>query len=223
MRSNPADLTTEARIRAAAVELFGEQGFPHTTIRQIAERAGVSAPLVMHHFGSKDKLREACDDWAMEALSQETAFLSLGSMPTMDTYIEQHPEYRTLMAYLVSGLRAGGPTADRIFDRLMETSTEMVDQAVEAGVMRLPDDREAAVAYLVASSCGVMLLGSQFSRHLGGTALTDPRVVHRYSAATTELLTHGVFTAEYRDALLASLGQADEQTTTSTITQEERK
>ena len=53
MSSAPADLLPRARIRLAALELFGAQGFDKTTIRQIATRAGVSPGLVIHHFGSK--------------------------------------------------------------------------------------------------------------------------------------------------------------------------
>jgi len=50
------DLTAAARIRDAAIERFGEQGFS-VGLRPIAEAAGVSAALVIHHFGSKDGLR----------------------------------------------------------------------------------------------------------------------------------------------------------------------
>lgn len=203
--SNPADLSTEARIRYAAVELFGEQGFAHTTIRQVAERAGVSAPLVMHHFKSKDGLRQACDDWAMEVLVREKDLFSLGGMPAMDDLLDQHPEYRSLLAYLASALRAGGSTADRIFDRLVETSTELVDHLVDAGMLQLPADREAAIAYLVSCSCGVMLLGTQFSRHLGGTSITDPKVMARYSAMTAELFSTPMIAPSFRDVLLASV------------------
>jgi hypothetical protein len=39
----PADLTARARIRDAALRLFGEQGFDQATIRGIAEAAGVSS------------------------------------------------------------------------------------------------------------------------------------------------------------------------------------
>jgi AcrR family transcriptional regulator len=56
MRS--ADLTAAARIRDAAIEQFGQHGFG-VGLRTIAEAAGVSAALVIHHFGSKDGLRKA--------------------------------------------------------------------------------------------------------------------------------------------------------------------
>jgi AcrR family transcriptional regulator len=49
---------TEARILAAAAELFVASGYERTTIRAIAQAAGVDAGLVMHYFGSKQHLFE---------------------------------------------------------------------------------------------------------------------------------------------------------------------
>ena len=45
------------RIIQSAVACFGDRGFDGTSVRTIAERAGVSAPLINHHFGSKEGLR----------------------------------------------------------------------------------------------------------------------------------------------------------------------
>lgn len=67
MRSiSPGDVTTKARIRDSAVELFGRDGYPRTSIRTIARHAGVSAALVIHHFGSKETLRQECDQHIVE-------------------------------------------------------------------------------------------------------------------------------------------------------------
>jgi AcrR family transcriptional regulator len=49
---------TEARILAAAAELFIASGYERTTIRAVAAAAGVDAGLVMHYFGSKQELFE---------------------------------------------------------------------------------------------------------------------------------------------------------------------
>ena len=65
MRSASDDRTAVARIRDAAIEQWGEHGF-NVGLRSIAESAGVSAALVIHHFGSKDGLRKACDDYIAE-------------------------------------------------------------------------------------------------------------------------------------------------------------
>jgi Bacterial regulatory proteins, tetR family len=63
--SERADLTTAAAIRIAAMELFAERGYAAVTIRQIASAAGVSPALVIHHYGSKDKLRALLEERAV--------------------------------------------------------------------------------------------------------------------------------------------------------------
>jgi AcrR family transcriptional regulator len=65
MRS--VDLTAAARIRDAAIEQFGQHGFG-TGLRAVGEAAGVSAALVIHHYGSKHDLRKACDGYVAEEI-----------------------------------------------------------------------------------------------------------------------------------------------------------
>lgn len=43
-------------ISRAAIELFERQGFQNTTIEQIANQAGVSAPTVFKYFGNKQEI-----------------------------------------------------------------------------------------------------------------------------------------------------------------------
>ncbi len=48
--------TTPDRLLDAAVELFAQRGFHGTSIRDIAERAGVNVAAGHYHYGSKDGL-----------------------------------------------------------------------------------------------------------------------------------------------------------------------
>ncbi|HAJ35233.1 MAG TPA: hypothetical protein DCL15_06025 [Chloroflexi bacterium] len=50
---------TQARILDAAYTLFMEQGYHGTSMRQIAERAGVTMGGVYNHFASKEEIWEA--------------------------------------------------------------------------------------------------------------------------------------------------------------------
>ena len=52
------------------MRLFAAQGGTATTIRAVAEQAGVAPGLVSHHFGSKQGLRDACDDFVLDYLRQ---------------------------------------------------------------------------------------------------------------------------------------------------------
>ena len=51
--------TTRLAVEDAAVELFMEQGYHATSMRQIAERAGLALGGIYNHFVSKDELFEA--------------------------------------------------------------------------------------------------------------------------------------------------------------------
>ncbi|NLE98045.1 MAG: TetR family transcriptional regulator, partial [Propionibacterium sp.] len=54
------DRTAKARLRDAAIELVAEGAT--LTARTVAERAGVTAGLIRHHFGSMADLERACDE-----------------------------------------------------------------------------------------------------------------------------------------------------------------
>lgn len=185
------DLQAHARIRDEAMRLFGTHGIKATTVRQIAEGAGVSPALVIHHFGSKDGLRRACDEWMMARLT-ETKTAAVGGDPLTAVFRAQN-EFRPFFGYIAASIGEGGEGADRLFEAMCALTREMFAVGVPAGIMRDPEDLDATVALLVSFSLGATVLEAQVSRHLGGTHLLDPAVLPRYSLASTELFTHGLF------------------------------
>src|SRR5215471_10498585 len=62
MRLAPDNRTARAIIRDEALRLFAVHGPDAVTVRQIAAAARVSPGLVLHHFGSKEGLRQAVDE-----------------------------------------------------------------------------------------------------------------------------------------------------------------
>lgn len=56
---------SESAILDAARALFAEHGYDRTTIRAVAERAGVDPALVMQHFSSKDRLFASAARWSV--------------------------------------------------------------------------------------------------------------------------------------------------------------
>src|SRR5436190_7712577 len=61
--SRPAGLETRRAILDAALDLFSERNFDGASTRAIAERAGVTQPLLDYHFAGKEELwRAAVDD-----------------------------------------------------------------------------------------------------------------------------------------------------------------
>lgn len=66
MSAAAGDLTAKARIRNAALQLFATFGESGTSMRAIANEAGVTVGLVVHHFQTKDGLRDAVEDHIVE-------------------------------------------------------------------------------------------------------------------------------------------------------------
>jgi AcrR family transcriptional regulator len=67
-QADAARETARERILRVAARLYAVRGYEGTSMRQIAEAAGVTKPLVYYHFGSKEQLfsslmREALDGW----------------------------------------------------------------------------------------------------------------------------------------------------------------
>ncbi len=66
---------TIQEILAAARSLFSEKGLHGTSIRDIENASGVSKGLILHHFGTKEKLYAAVQD---ELISDYVARMSAG-------------------------------------------------------------------------------------------------------------------------------------------------
>lgn len=55
---------TRGRIKQVALELFSEQGYEQTALREIAERLGVTKAALYYHFKTKEEIVEAfAEDW----------------------------------------------------------------------------------------------------------------------------------------------------------------
>src|SRR5699024_6424447 len=85
-RSPHSSPETAERSLAAADAQFAEHSFTKTTVRSIATTAGVSPGSVIHHFGSKEDLRSACDDYVLERITESKA---------------QNAEYRTMAVQMM--------------------------------------------------------------------------------------------------------------------------
>src|SRR5262245_63275236 len=58
---------TRGRIQHVALELFAEQGYERTSLREIAERLGVTKAALYYHFKSKeDIVRSLTEDYRAE-------------------------------------------------------------------------------------------------------------------------------------------------------------
>ncbi|HEY6596411.1 MAG TPA: helix-turn-helix domain-containing protein [Asanoa sp.] len=66
--------STRARIQAVALELFTEQGYEKTSLREVAERLGVTKAALYYHFKSKDEIVTSLVDDRMNGLDEVIKF-----------------------------------------------------------------------------------------------------------------------------------------------------
>jgi AcrR family transcriptional regulator len=205
-----ADLTAAARIRDAAIEQFAQHGFG-VGLRAIAEAAGVSAALVIHHFGSKEGLRKACDDFVAEEIrsSKSDALVSndpanwLGQMAEIESYA-------ALTGYVVRSLQTGGELAMMLWQRMIDNAEEYFADGVRAGTIKESRDPYARAKYLAITSGGGLLLYIQMHENP-----TDLRAVLRDYARdmvlpALEIYTEGLMADRTMyDAFLAAKDQGE--------------
>lgn len=131
---------TRARLVEAALALIVEQGWPKTTVEQIAERAGVAKGTFFVHFPTKEAIvltlvekqiarsltkHAAAGDSPLERMAAATR--ELGSQAGADLELSR----AVLIASLES--RAVGAATDRIFWRLFHPMLEDARRAITTG------------------------------------------------------------------------------------------
>ena len=195
MRSSndSSDLTTRARIRNAAIEQFGAHGFDRASVRMIAEAAGVSAALVVHHFGDKKGLREVCDAHVIGVFTDDRpGFTSAPSMESIQAALQDIDVYGPALDYLTRMLTEDSETADALFDGLLQASKHMYREQEEQGIIRQQSDLDATALLITLIGLGPLVMRRQFARALGEERLT-PAALMSISVPMLELFTHGLY------------------------------
>ena len=205
------DRTTKARIRDAAITRFADDGVAATSIRAIAAAAGVSPALVIHHFGSKDALRVACDEHIAEVLREQKA-KSLRAGPGMDV-VSALRDVRggpPLSRYLARSLIDGTPHVAEIIDEMVADGVKYMAEGVESGVLQPTAFPYERTAVLTIWSLGALVLHEHLERLIGVDVLNyppeDPADAWPYVGPLIEMMTEGVVTAEAAEQMRAALG-----------------
>ena len=181
MRS--ADLTAAARIREAALRLFAGRGVAAVSVRDVAEAAGVSPSLVIHHYKSKDGLKAAVDEWATAAVIDAVAALGEGgpvaeaSASLAATFAANLDAEPVLPAYIRRMLVDGGPAGEALFRMLFDATVQTLDALEQAGVVRPSDDGPARAAFVMVADLAVIVMREHIARVLGVDPLSRDRHV----------------------------------------------
>lgn len=204
---------TEEKICEAAFTLFAERGFADTTIRQIAKAAEVSPGLVIHYFGSKDKLRAACDRYLAElirarkekAAEQGVGFDAMAALRE----VEEGPP---LTRYLVRAFAEGSPGGAELYDQLVNDAVGYTESMVESGMMRPTENPFGRAVVLTTWSLGALVLHEHLNRLLGVDLLatpSDPKAGAAYMGPVLDIQANGVLTPEFAELLQSAFVKGD--------------
>ena len=181
------DLTARARIREAALDHFARDGYDRTTIRAIAQTAGVSPGLLRHHYGSKEDLREACDHYVFETLRRVNA--EALADPGAAAQIQQTSKPFGL--YVARSIADRSPTAGPIFDELVTMTEAWLARADDSRTDTPTVDRRIRAALVTAMKIGIPLLHEHVSRALG-TDMFGPEGGRLIALALLDIYSHAL-------------------------------
>ncbi|ALE06868.1 hypothetical protein AL755_17720 [Arthrobacter sp. ERGS1:01] len=205
MSTAQEDLTGRARLRDAAIECFAARGFDES-LRTIAARAGVSAGLVRHHFGSKEELRAECDATVLERYRT----LKVDSMNVepglLFSRLPSSRESGILMVYILRSVRDGGPAGREFVENMIQEALEFTLDAVARGLVVPSRDEEARVRYLIHQSIGGLIVrfAMRPDMPLDDFQAVTEQIYADTMLPTLEVYTEGLFTdSSYLDQYLA--------------------
>jgi AcrR family transcriptional regulator len=153
--------STREAVAEAARQCFGELGYDRASVRAVADRAGVDPALVMHFYGSKQKLFVSVMALPYEP---EEVLPALVGGPSEQAGVRlarfmvgvlEEPEQRTVMTGMVRSAASGSEVADLVRDAV---SARIVG-AIASGL-------EVADAPLRASLVASQIIGLIMARYV---------------------------------------------------------
>lgn len=177
----------------AALEVFAEQGYHGTTIRQVAGRAGLSVPGLYHHYPSKQALLAGIVDASMdELLSRSSAAeREAGAEPlarydaVIESLLRFHMHRRNQAFVTSSELRSLEPEARARHiaqrDRQQRQVDAIVVEGANCGVF-------AAEYPLDAARAAVTMCVAVASWYRPGGPMSVDQLVHRYTEMARRLV-----------------------------------
>ncbi|MGP9580643.1 TetR family transcriptional regulator [Brachybacterium sp. AOP42-C2-15] len=197
----------EERILRAALQRFAVDGLS-APLRAVAQDAGVSAGLIIHHYGSRERLLEACDRQALEVTHENKLDAFTGGSGVMLAQLAETERYAPVVGYVLRRLQAGGPLAQQLVADFVVDATDYFEQGVHAGLISPSRDPVARARVLTEMALGALLLQLPAQRdHLDLADLptwlrsyTDSLMLPMLELFTTPLLQDSSLLDAYRTA-----------------------
>lgn len=163
---------TKGALVEAAIALFGEHGYRATSLKAIAERAGITHGVIPFHFGNKDGLLLAVIETCFERFAQSVLAplqdasrprdFALGDLDAIlraqIAFSDAHPEvgrvFQVLMAESIASSPELRPHFRSFHERLVRLGVAWMREGQARGVLRADADPDAIVETLLAFLTG---------------------------------------------------------------------
>lgn len=143
-----------------AEEVFGERGYVAASMDEIAERVGVSKPMLYEYFGSKEGLLVACIRQARAELLEATSAAVTGAdhpeqmlragLVAYFQFIKAHSRTWTLLTSQAAVL---GPSATEEIEAARQQQTDLIITTMSAYGPRPSPIDLAAAAEIIVGGC----------------------------------------------------------------------
>jgi AcrR family transcriptional regulator len=194
---------TREQILDSSLRLFSEKGFARTSVRDIAQAAGITDAAIYYHFASKRDLFDALIDErgftaALESL--ERAEITVGPEEAIPGIAQNALAFiyqnRDLMKVLMGEAMAGDAVATEEYQMLVErfrkAEARILRHYLDEGALRTEDVDELAMQ-LVITVIGV------FADHMMSAPASDdavPPALRRHVEVATRHIVQGITTRE---------------------------
>jgi AcrR family transcriptional regulator len=174
---------TEERILDAAIALMRSSGTSNISLRQVAEAAGVSHPLVLRYFGSKQGLASAVAqsmDGSIPRSPMSLAPLAMVAAASKASYAD-----RDVRRGYVQMAVCSSPDTDPGFDQtpsreLLERLQRFQERTVSLDAEQ-PVDRRVASAGIAALAVGWLLTEKWLERTFGLAEIDEKTMADHYA------------------------------------------
>jgi AcrR family transcriptional regulator len=164
--------TTRRRILTAAIDVFGEVGYPAAGWSAIIERTGMTKGALYHHFDSKEALASAIIEEGSENLLSAFRNVCGSSSPALENLLHgtftivkvlSSNEIANAAEHLIAALGGFNTAAARFCTDLVALVAAEARRAISEGDLRSDVDPEVIGESIVGAIFGMRLLSNTIS------------------------------------------------------------
>lgn len=194
-RNGGEDAPGRRHLLDAGMRLFAERGFAGVGLREIAAEAGVSLGLVRTHFGSKDGLRDAIDEYVLGEIKRLYATViehsGAGALTkAVEDALDWIPRDRVVLMYARMALMEKTPGSQALFDQLLAIMRQFIETNAKRGLLQPDVDREWAAIYLLFDFIGPAII-EPFAKPAFGKSMYSKPMISARNAFMVRAFTRG--------------------------------